>query len=77
MRLPTLLLFVALACGCATTKGREGKDAPRCPESSALKCLSAEVCSYDSGRGCRVCQCDNGGFTPLNDAMNPRRPGPP
>jgi hypothetical protein len=47
------LVGLLAAAACATLK----KDQTVCPEYRDLRCLSAETCSYDKLRGCRVCAC--------------------
>jgi predicted small lipoprotein YifL len=52
MRLRSLLLLAALACGCAT--GRKGP--PLCPESTKV-CLNDQRCELDRSRDCMLCVC--------------------
>jgi len=53
----SLVLLVAclgLAGGCASL----ANDQTVCPEYRSLRCPAGVSCSYDAGRGCRVCRCD-------------------
>ena len=50
-----LLLLSAWAwLGCTSVSTHESN---LCPESASLHCMSTPECSYDKGRGCKVCQC--------------------
>ena len=43
------LAIVALGCG--------PKAKNQCPGNATGQCVNGEVCSFDSQRGCQVCQC--------------------
>jgi hypothetical protein len=49
-----LLACVVALAGCASL----AKDQTVCPEYRDLRCPAGASCSMDSGRGCRVCQCN-------------------
>jgi hypothetical protein len=59
-----LRLLALLSLGCASVSSREGG---LCPESASLHCMSTPECSYDKGRGCKVCQCSQ----PVFNAVPP------
>jgi hypothetical protein len=42
-----------LLAGCAHVKN----DQAVCPEYRDIRCVGEARCSYDRGRGCKVCQC--------------------
>jgi hypothetical protein len=60
MRLLAVPLVALL--GCASVSSREGG---LCPESASLSCLSTPECSFDRGRGCKVCQCTKPLYNPV------------
>jgi hypothetical protein len=57
------LTLAALAGGC--TKPRP----TQCPGSTNQRCVGEQVCTFDEGQGCHVCQCE-----PLDSELD--APGP-
>jgi hypothetical protein len=53
MRRVWLLVLLGLGA-CASL----ANDRTVCPEYRDLRCPAGPVCSFDSGRGCRVCRCN-------------------
>ena len=57
------MFAVAVGRGCTKPRGTA------CPAPPAIPCVGEEVCTFDEGQGCHVCQCE-----PLDDELD--GPGP-
>ena len=56
-----MLLLAALSLASTTACATLRKDKTVCAEYREMRCATAPECSYDQGRGCRVCQCSPAG----------------
>jgi hypothetical protein len=73
VRLTTTVLSLAASLAglsCATLR----KDQTVCPEFRELRCMTEVDCTYDQGRGCRVCACSDAkvAVPPPETAFPPR-----
>ena len=73
-RLALLLLLLA-APACVGPQRAEHRNL--CPGESPPRCMSEEICAFDSGRSCYVCSCLDPEAGPQKPGWVPEIPGPP
>jgi hypothetical protein len=64
-----ILIALAVMAGCGPKRKNQ------CPGTTARGCVNGEVCSFDRGRGCQVCQCRP--WDQTNTGQDPDDPTPP
>ncbi|MBN2495988.1 MAG: hypothetical protein JXR96_15455 [Deltaproteobacteria bacterium] len=57
------ILLALLAASLLLGGCKSGPRAGECPESMGLRCMTRKICSYDSRRGCELCQCESAWLT--------------
>ena len=71
------LIAISISIVAAAAAGCGPKHKNQCPGTTAQGCVNGEVCSFDRGRGCQVCQCRPFDQTPTgNDPDDPNPPIP-